>query len=174
VLFLWCFLDFYLKRNKAIKKALCTVCRKAFFYYKLSDDLINKTLQDLESGKKPSIFCMQMLSFLTLNKKRKMKFSIQPPQNNSALVSQHYALLYCQYDLQHGNRDWTSLLKSDRVREIDLLIAQRALITGEDEATVTETIYWGSPAAQRINDFCERTYYAASIVEQAVAVHLNN
>jgi hypothetical protein len=107
-------------------------------------------------------------------KKRKMIFSTQPSQNNSALVSQHYALMYCEYDPQQGNRDWTNLLKSDRVREIDLLIAQLALNTGESETTVTEILYWGSPAAQQINDFYERTNYAASIVEQAIAVRVNN
>lgn len=93
------------------------------------------------------------------------------PQNT---VSQNFVFLYCHYDSQHGNRDWKSLLSRNEVQKIDLKIAQRALAAGELETTVIEMLYWGSPFSQQINDFCERTDYAASIVERANTLYINN
>jgi hypothetical protein len=89
------------------------------------------------------------------------------------LISQEYVLLYCHYDPLHGNRDWKSLLESDRVKEVDLLIAQRALASGETEATVNEMLYYSSPDAQQMQHPA-RGIYATSIVAHAIASHVAN
>jgi hypothetical protein len=102
------------------------------------------------------------------------KFLLSRQQSDDpSLVSQKYALLYCNYDPQHGDRDWKSLLDSDLVREIDLLVAQRALVAGEPETTVNEMLYYGSPYAQQMSH-PHRGIYATSIVAQAIDCHTAN
>jgi hypothetical protein len=66
----------------------------------------------------------------------------------SESLSQKYSLLYCFYDLLDGARDWKSLLAQNRVSDLDLVIAKRALKRGETKVKTDKIIYYGSPHAQ--------------------------
>jgi hypothetical protein len=99
--------------------------------------------------------------------------SRQPIDDDSTLIAQEYVFRYCKYDPQHGDRDWKTLLESNRISEVDLLVAQRALASGESEATVNEMLYHGSPAAQQLPN-PTRAIYATTIVAQAIECHTSN
>jgi hypothetical protein len=63
---------------------------------------------------------------------------------------QKYALLYCQYDPEHGNRNYKYLLDQHRkyLTEIDQQIAANAKQDGRKD--VWQIIFYGSPLSQSL------------------------
>ena len=84
------------------------------------------------------------------------------------MQEQKYALLYCNYDSEKGNRNWKQLLNDDRdiLIEIDLEVALAALADGRNDAGTI--IYYGSPLAQTLEDYpAHREVYAKAIAAAA-------
>jgi hypothetical protein len=83
---------------------------------------------------------------------------------------QKYALLYCQYDPEHGNRNYKYLLDQDRkyLTEIDQQIAANAKQDGCKD--VWQIIFYGSPLSQSLEEHPEvQLTYVDSICRTANA-----
>lgn len=92
----------------------------------------------------------------------------------NCLESQTYASLYCRYDPESDNRNWTELIQNQQVESIDLLVAQKAVKAEETGREIQQIIYFGSPHSQQLKDLDERLDYSFKIAALALFPHLIN
>ncbi|WP_013325549.1 hypothetical protein [Gloeothece verrucosa] len=103
-----------------------------------------------------------------------------------APISQEYALLYCQYGPEKGNRDWKQLLEKGGVKALDIQIARKVMEIPNKQHLSRGIIYYGSPYCQTletevqkleyVNRILERVQYQPSLtdfVEKMLTTHLN-